>query len=144
MKFLSAIVVAMLAVPPALARSVDVCPTLPADTHVEWIYNEGPDFDVCYAHPTDSDETIFGVYLGNHPSFHPKRTNRIGRGKVGGLRMVWYRRSSSDSPAAFDRETLLILDRETGYVAHLWVIAETEQQLQERLSVLERMRFKDP
>lgn len=128
----------------AHARSVEVCPELPAGSSIEWTYNEGPDFDVCYAHPSGSDEMMFGVYLGNHPSFRPKRSSRIGKGKVAGHRIVWYRPEPSNSPASLYRQTLLTLDPEAGYVAHLWVVAETEQEMRERLSILEHIRFKSP
>jgi len=134
----------LLAAPQAATRSVEVCPTLPADSNAQWTYSEGPDFDVCYAHEPSSDEIVFGIYLGNHPSFHPKRADRIGKGRVGGIRVVWYKRDPDDTNAAFSRQTLLTLGPEMGYMAHLWVAADTEQHLHDRLSVLERIRFKSP
>jgi len=132
------------AVPHASARSVEVCPALPADSGLEWTYSEGPDFDVCRASAPGSESLAFGVYVGNHPSFHPKRSNRIGKGKIAGRRVTWYRQEPGDSDSAFFRQTVLTLDRKWGYVAHIWVAADTEQQLLDRLSVLERMAFKVP
>ncbi|WP_434212478.1 hypothetical protein [[Pseudomonas] boreopolis] len=86
----------------------------------------------------------FGIYLGNHPSFHPEHSNRISKGKVAGCRVTWYRQDPEDWDSAFSRQTLLTLDRKWGYVAHIWVAADTEQQLLDRLSVLERIVFKVP
>ena len=128
----------------AFARSAEVCPALPAGSGLEWTYSEGPDFDVCRAHVPGSDEPVFGIYLGNHPSFHPERATRIGKGKVATRRVTWYRQDPGDSGSALSRQTLLTLDRKWGYVAHIWVAADTEQQLVDRLSVLERIVFKVP
>ena len=69
---------------------------------------------------------------------------RIGKGKVAGRRVTWYRQDPGDSDSAFSRQTLLTLKRKWGYVAHIWVVADTEQQLLDRLSVLERIVFKAP
>ncbi|GAB1406145.1 hypothetical protein MASR1M8_00640 [Thermomonas brevis] len=133
-----------LAAPHALARSIEVCPALPLGSGLEWTYSEGPDFDVCRASAPGSEAVAFGIYLGNHPSFHPERSNRIGKGKVAGRRVTWYRQESGNSDSAFSRQTQLTLDRKWGYVAHIWVAADTEQQLLDRLSVLERIVFKTP
>ena len=131
-----------LVAPLAAARSVDVCPTLPTESGLAWSYDEGPDFDVCRAAPSGTDAQAFGIYLGNHPSFHPARATRIGKGKVAGRRVTWYRQDVGEDSSAFARQTLLMLDRKWGYVAHIWVHANTEQELQERLLVLERIAFK--
>lgn len=133
-----------LATSQAAARCVEVCPALPSDSGLEWTYSEGPDFDVCRASASGSEDQVFGIYLGNHPSFHPERATSIGRGKVAGRRVTWYRQDPGDSSSAFSRQTLLTLDSKWGYVAHIWVTADTEQQLQDRLSILERIAFKVP
>ncbi|MDR2874303.1 MAG: hypothetical protein LBV44_00025 [Methylobacillus sp.] len=125
----------------AFAWTGEVCPVLPSGSGIEWTYSEGPDFDVCRAFALGSRNLVFGIYLGNHPSFHPEASNSIGKGKVAGRYVTWYRQ---DSDSAFSRQTLLTLDRKWGYVAHIWVVADTEQQLLDRLSVLERITFKAP
>jgi len=99
---------------------------------------------VCRAHAPRSYALAFGIYLGNHPSFHPERATGIGKGKVAGRRVTWYRQDPGDSVLALSRQTLVTLDRKWGYVAHIWVAADTEQQLLDRLSVLERIVFKAP
>lgn len=132
----------LLAQPHAFARSAEVCPALPSDSGLEWSYSEGPDFDVCRASAPGSESLAFGIYLGNHPSFRPERSNRIGEGKVAGRRVIWYRQDARESDSSFSRQALLTLDRKWGYVAHIWVAADTEQQLLHRLSVLDRIVFK--
>lgn len=131
-----------LAAPQVAARSADVCPTLPVDSGLEWTYSEGADFDVCRASATGSEEQLFGIYLGNQPSFQPERAERIGNGKVAGQGVIWYRQDLEGGNSAFSRQTLLTLDCKWGYVAHIWVSADTEQQLIDRLSFLERIAFK--
>src|SRR5690606_11115888 len=93
--------------PQALARSVDDCPALPADSGRGWTDSEGPDFDVCRASAAGAEDEAFGIYLGSHPSFHPERAERIGKGKVAGRRVTWYRQDTGDSNSAFSRQTLL-------------------------------------
>ena len=144
MKHLWLLSLLFLVSPQAFARSVEVCPALPAGSGLGWTYSEGPDFDVCRASAPGSESLAFGIYLGNHPSFHPELSDRIGKGKVAGRRVTWYRQEPGDSDSAFSRQTLLTLDRKWGYVAHIWVAADTEQQLLDRLSVLERIVFKAP
>lgn len=128
--------------PEAFARSVDVCPTLPPDSGLEWTYSKGLDFDVCRASAPGSDDLAFGIYLGNHPSFHPERATRIGKGKIAGRDVTWYQQEPNDARSAFSRQTLLTLNRKEGYVAHIWVSADTKQQLSDRLSILKRIVFK--
>lgn len=144
MKHLWLLSLLVLATPHAIARSVEVCPALPSGSGLEWTYSEGPDFDVCRASVSGSKRLAFGIYLGHHPSFHPERSDSISPGKVAGRRVTWYRRESGGSDSAFSRQTLLTLDRKWGHVAHIWVEADTEQQLRDRVFVLERIVFKAP
>ena len=142
MKIFLGSAICLLALSNAGAGSVDSCPKLPADSGLEWTYHEGPDFDVCYASLVGTKTSAFGIYLGNHASFSPKRSALVGKGKVAGQRVKWYRQGAADGDAPLARETLLTLNKERGYVAHIWVAADTEQQLQDRLAVLEAIEFK--
>jgi hypothetical protein len=56
----------------ALARSVESGSTLPTDSGLEWVYHEGPDFDVCYAIEPATKDQAFGIHLGNFPKFHTR------------------------------------------------------------------------
>lgn len=134
----------LLAAPQVLARSVDQCPVLPIGSGLEWTYSEGIDFDICRAHTNGSTQTAFGIYLGNHPSFKPELATPIGDGEVAARRVTWYRRDAATSASDLSRQTLLMLDRKSDYVAHIWLIADTEQQLADRLSILKRIVFKFP
>jgi hypothetical protein len=119
--------------------AADRCPVLPADAGFAWTYRQGPDFGLCYASATGSSKTAFGLYLGNYPSFDPGLATAIGKGRVAGREVTWY---APDDGNAQGRQTLIVLDKEWGYVAHLWVTPGSQQELQARLSALERMTFK--
>ena len=126
--------------PAAAARGAAAgCPKLPAGSGLSWEYSQGPDFGVCYAHVAGSDENAFGIYFGYAPSFHPDQAKRIGDGRVAGKRVTWYRASNEDKPLPFARETLL--KRDSGSVSHVWVQASSQQQLDQRLAILDQMRF---
>ena len=83
---------------------------------------------------------VFGVYLGFAPGFHPNHAAPSTRGVVGGHKVSWYRRDPSSDPE-FSQETLVKLDRQ-GSVAHVWVTANSHQQLLQRLAILSRLEFR--
>jgi hypothetical protein len=120
---------------PSSPQPTDHCPILPADSALTWTYQQGPDFGVCYAVDSATKKDAFGIYLGFAPSFHPESAKTIGRGNVGGHRIKWYARDPSNDPSEFSRETLVRLDRQ-GSVAHVWVTAESQQQLASDLRFL--------
>ena len=118
----------------------DSCPVLPADSGLTWTYHGGDDFGVCYAAAAGSSATVIGVYFGNAPTFDPARATAVDKGKVGGREVVWYRRDSAEGGDERGLQTLVYVSRR--YVAHVWVTADSEAQLQQRLSILARMAFK--
>jgi len=128
----------------AYAEPADHCPTLPSGATLHWEYSQGPDFGVCYALASGSKDTAFGIYLGNFPSFNPEHATRVGSGIVGGRDVVWYRHGTGAAADRYSRDTIVTLDEKRRYLAHIWVLAVSEQQLQERLSILGRIRFRVP
>jgi len=121
-------------------RVAAICPTLPPASGLVWDYSRGPDFDLCYAVKAGSDETAFGVYFGTAPSFHPDKANQVGSGQVAGRRVTWYRSSEEGKPSPFGRETLVKFG--SGGVSHVWVMASSQQQLDERLATIGGMQFR--
>jgi hypothetical protein len=120
--------------------AADSCPALPADSGLAWTYQGGDDFGVCFATAGGSKSTVIGIYFGNAPTFDPSRATPVASGKVGGHEVMWYRH---DSPAAGDAlglQTLVYVSRR--YVAHVWVTADSQAQLQQRLSILKLITFK--
>ena len=138
MKFIIIAAVFELASSLALGQTSQICPTLPPNSNLEWQYHEGPDFDLCYAHELGSTDTAVGIYLGYAPSFSPKKENEIGAGRIAGHEVTWYQ--MKDSPLG--REALVTLSSPSAEVAHIWVLASSQQELRARLSILEHIAFK--
>lgn len=126
-----------------LARPVESCPVLPPECGLEWTYREGPDFDVCYAAPPGVEVAVFGIYLGRHPSFRPKRSGSIGQGEVGGRRVDWYRLEENEEVLPFGRQTLVVLRENEQYIAHVWVNAKSQEELESTLGVLKALSFQE-
>jgi hypothetical protein len=118
----------------------DSCPLLPAGSGLSWTYEGGDDFGICYAAAAGSKSTVIGIYFGNAPTFDPARATVVGPGNVGGRDVVWYRHDSASPGDALGLQTLVAVNRR--YVAHVWVTADSQAQLQERLSILRRIAFK--
>ena len=132
---------ALLLIAPALAdRAAEICPLLPPDSGLTWSYAEGSDFAVCYASAAGSKATVLGVYLGNEPNFDPTRATRVATGHVAGREVIWYRKDSAAEDESLARQTVIALNGR--YIAHVWVNAATQAQLQQRLSILERIAFR--
>ena len=138
MKYFLALLVLFFVTFSASARSIEVCPILPAQAGLEWTYQEGPDFDVCYAAKPGSKTIVFGIYLGNFPSFKTKDAIRLGKGRVASKEVIWYQ----DNSSTFGRQTIIVLNKKYENFAHVWVVAGTEQELRYRLSILEQIKFK--
>jgi hypothetical protein len=120
--------------------AADSCPVLPPGSGLTWTYQGGDDFGICYAASPGSKSTVIGIYFGNAPTFDPSRATPSGPGNVGGREVVWYRH---DSPAAGDAlglQTLVPVNKR--YVAHVWVAADSQAQLQARLEILRHIAFK--
>ncbi len=124
----------------ASAQSANVCPVLPA-VELVWTHKAGPDYDLCYAKPPGSKETIFGVFLGKTPVLDVAKATVIGAGEVGGYGVTWYKQQMEPGVSKFARQTLVAFDNKRGVVAHIWVSADTEEQLAQRLGVLKRIKF---
>ena len=120
--------------------AADSCPVLPPHSGLTWTYQGGDDFGVCYATAPGSTATVIGVYFGNAPAFDPARATAVGPGNVGGREIVWYRHDSAAGGDAFGLQTLVAVNAR--YVAHVWVTADSQAQLQQRLSILRLVGFK--
>jgi hypothetical protein len=120
--------------------AADSCPVLPPNSGLTWSYQGGDDFGICYASVAGSAATVIGVYFGNAPAFDPARATVVGPGNVGGRQVVWYRHDSAAAGDAFGLQTLVAVNAR--YVAHVWVTADSQAQLDQRLSILRLIAFK--
>lgn len=132
---------ALLLTSAASAQQDPRCPTLPEGTDLVWSYSEGPDFEVCYAMTADSSATAFGFYFGRWPSFDPDEGVPVGDGTLAGQAVVWYQRLTGEDdevrPGELAQQTVLVLNPDNHFVAHVWVMGATPEELQARLGVLE-------
>ena len=85
------ILIAILLFPSAVdaRRSVEYCPELPAHSGLVWEYLEGGDFIGCIATRRSGGARVFGVYLGQHPSFIADPSRRRAKGTIGGTAAHW-------------------------------------------------------
>ena len=114
------------------------CPELPADTGLTWEYQGMGDADFCRALREDGSEA-FGMYISKDPAFEPKRSNKAEEGRIDGQAVVWYRSELAGKPDVIARETLLEVGKNR--VAHIWVQAQDEQQLQQSYQQASDLRF---
>jgi hypothetical protein len=126
----------------ASAQTDNICPSLPAGTNLEWANQKGPDFLVCYANEPSSQKTYFGIYFGFHASFNPEQGINIGTGEVANKQVAWYKTSPGFNNSPNSRQTLIPFDEPSGLVAHIWITAETEEELKRSLSILKNIVFK--
>jgi hypothetical protein len=125
--------------------SAQDCPELPAESGFAWEFKLGPDFFLCYAKETRGGRQSFGVYQGFAPSFRPENSALGESGVVGGHDVIWYAMGQGDD-AGFKlaRQTVFDLtplaDGATPK-AHVWVYADTEEELAEMLGLLQVAKF---
>jgi hypothetical protein len=128
--------------PKAHAGAAESCPVLPSNATVQWTYVLGPDFYVCYVTRPHSESKLFGVYLGCCPDFHEKTLKRIGPGNVAGIAVTWFEPDPDAKVGPFSRQTVIALPSRYRYMAHVWIIADTQEELQQALSTLEKIQFR--
>ena len=142
MNRMAAFVIASALSTPSLAQDDASCPALPARSDIEWQYQLGPDFDVCYAFMGKDRHQLFGLYMGMAPNFHAKDHRKAEPGSVAGIAVQWY---LVDSTSMYSRATVFSVHSKAGtdYQAHVWIAAKNPEQLLKARSVLAAMRFKD-
>jgi len=131
----------LLAVNPA---APGLCPELPAGSGLEWRHQEGPDFEVCYAHPPGDDNAWFGIYFGYAPSYRRKPGANDDPGHVGGHAVTWQPATGKDGDLPFGQEALFELDM--GAVmppmsVHVWINARTSEERKAARKVLLQAKF---
>jgi hypothetical protein len=118
------------------------CPSLPADSGLEWVRHDGPDFIVCYAMEAGGKEQAFGIYLGNHPNFDPSKSTVVMDGSVAGRNVVWYR-GHDNGDKKLSLQTVTYGGDLYGTQAHVWTGADDEPVLRRRLEILQHLNFGD-
>jgi hypothetical protein len=125
------------------ARSIEVCPTLPDESDLVWIYQEGIDFDICYAVHSETEATAFGIYMGGYPSFKLVEGVKIETGIVATKKITWYQMEAEESPLVPARQTLMLINEQDEWFAHIWIVPESNEELQTSISILKRIVFRE-
>lgn len=134
------IAILLLAIPIlGYSQEADRCPILPVDSGVEWSYQEGPDFDLCYAMDANTKKDLFGVYTGFFPSFKPGDSLPIGDGSIAGQAIQWYP-ASGEHVDQFSKQALLHVDGKI--LMHVWISADNEADARHAEEVLAAMKFR--
>ena len=118
------------------------CPALAPDSGFEWTASQGPDFDVCYAHPPDTDNALFGLYIGYAASFRGRTDTPGEPGIVAGRDVRWFPHTGKDGDFPFGQETLLELDQgpDRGTLqVHAWIVAQTREEQSRAKAALRAM-----
>lgn len=115
------------------------CPQLPADSGLAWQHKATATSDFCRALRADGSEA-FGLYIANESPFKPGRADRAEKASIGGRDVQWYRSEIAAKPDIQARETLVQLP--DGRVAHVWVQAGSQGQLEQAMAQMQDLRFR--
>ena len=129
----------------ALAKdeAASPCPTLPAKSGLTWKHNAGAAFVVCRALRGDSQ--VFGVYLGNSPSYNHREEDKAETSMVGTYEATWYNVSPDEKRGVYAREALIRFgEKDIDGVAHIWISAANADEFASALKVLEGVTLRPP
>lgn len=115
------------------------CPQLPDGSSLRWEYRAGADSDFCRAIRNSDGSEAFGLYIAAKSPFAPRRGDRAEAGSIDGHSMHWYRGELAGKPNVQVRETLIEVG--SGKLAHIWLQANSPEQLKEVLGQAEGLRF---
>lgn len=126
----------------AHAQTAATCPTLADDSGLRWEQLDGPDFTFCKAIRSSDGSQAFAVMLGSESPFRPNRSDRAEDVVIDGHVLRWYRSEVASDPNAIIRETLVELGRDR--VAHITLQASSQEQKDEVMRQVEKLRFQAP
>lgn len=121
--------------------TIQGCPQLPADSGLAWEHRANGASDFCRAVRSDGSEA-FGLYISPDPAFEPDRGNREEQARIDGREIHWYRAELAGRPGVEARETLVEL--RDGRMAHIWLQADSADQLQRMYRLAEALDFSQP
>ena len=124
-------------------RSVEYCPSLPLPSKISWQFNDGGDFIVCTAIRMRDNKELFGVYIGNHPSFNPDTSLKPTRGIVGGHQVLWHKvKPLSDNKYLLEALIVLPTGRaEIPLQSHLWILPQHKNDLHFTFQTIANIRY---
>ena len=125
--------------------AADSCPPLPEESDLEWELVVGVDFNVCLAHLGDRNETVLGIYLGNHPTLHSGHSPVDATSRVAGVLAQWHTMSVENSEAIGLQAIVELPGGSPGMqFVHVWVTGSSGPSLDERLALVATLDFSGP
>jgi hypothetical protein len=126
------------------ARTVEFCPSLPADSSLYWEFQNGTDSISCEAVRTSDKKHLLRVYLGNHPDFVPDPATPGTHGVVGGYAATWHGATPTpDRPYILATVVLVPGGRpDLPLKAYVRVLPQLRSDLPLTVSTIAKLRFK--
>ena len=138
--FFAIVTLALLFLPPiAFGAPSEECPTLSAESGIDWTHQQGPDFEVCFATDSRTHKDLFGIYHGRYPQFSVDDAKVVGSGVLAGKTIKWYRSTSESEDSRFRRQTIVQLT--DGMVLHIWISADTDSGIQKAVDAVTQMKL---
>ncbi|MEJ2201775.1 MAG: hypothetical protein P8X63_12305, partial [Desulfuromonadaceae bacterium] len=95
------------------------------------------DFYLYFARPPQESSTKVGIYFGLHPNFvEPKNANKI-NGQIFGQSTQWFQTKDYKREALFKYQHT---PKDIELILHIWVIAESQKELEILTSAVESLR----
>jgi hypothetical protein len=128
-------------------RAEEHCPKLPEGIGYVWEWVFHVDAGYCIGRVANTRRAAFEfgtsrLYGVMPPGLVEPETSFVKTGSVGGTPVRWYRSSRHTRPEKFEYRTFTLLDDENQRYLSVSVYADSESQMNERLSVLERLRYR--
>lgn len=130
--------VALFCAAPAHAQESTACPTLPANSTLQWEEVRNPDLLFCKAINADGAQQ-FTVMVSRDSPFKPVRSQRAEAGNINGQNTWWYRTEIATRPDLLAREAAIELA--DGNIAYFNVQAGSDADLQQAYSTVSGLGF---
>lgn len=112
-----------------------------------WKFEDGPDFYLYYGTNLEDDSSGIGIYFGLHPDFSIPEDAEKDNGKVGAREVTWV---IYDNYENYNRryyfETLFEYKHDDDFFPisiHLWIYSNSDEELENLLKSLEKVRFEE-
>lgn len=128
----------LLCATPLHAQQSPACPTLPADSTLQWQEVRNPDLLFCKAVDTHGNQ-VFTVMVSRESPFDPVRSQRAESTRINGQNTWWYRTEIATRPELLAREAAIKLAN--GDIVYFNVQADNDAALQQAYSTVAALGF---
>jgi hypothetical protein len=123
------------------------CPKLPEGSGYEWEWVFSVDWGHCIGRLAETHKAAFDfgiarLYGVMPPGEIEPENSLVKSGRVGGTPVRWYRASRPRSSEKLEYRTFTLIDEEHMAYLSVSVYAASESQMNERLNLLERLKYR--